>query len=227
MSVYDDVELLQQQMATAQTNITNLQNAIAALNVVNIAENTDLNSLTTIGQYLIPTVAICGTLQNKPATSAATGLVTVNPGGNAGQLIMQYIPCKKADATYYQRCYYENSWGEWQVIPPPTTDSGWLDLPLATGITAYSDAQKPRYRKIGNEVFLSGVYKGVTASNITIATLPAGFRPTKKIIFTAAAVGQIFDKFEITTSGEIVYNRSTLEPITEINWHSIACNFAI
>lgn len=227
MSVYDDVELLQQQMATAQTNITNLQNAIAALNVADIAENTDLNSLTTIGQYLIPTVAICGTLQNKPATSAATGLVTVNPGGNAGQLIMQYIPCKKADATYYQRCYYENSWGEWQVIPPPTTDSGWLDLPLATGITAYSDAQKPRYRKIGNEVFLSGVYKGVTASNITIATLPAGFRPTKKIIFTAAAVGQIFDKFEITTSGEIVYNRSTLEPITEINWHSIACNFAI
>jgi hypothetical protein len=226
MSVYDDVELLQQQMAAAQTNITNLQNAIAALNVVSIAENTDLNSLT-IGQYLIPTAAICGTLQNKPTTSTATGLITVNPGGNAGQLIMQYIPCKKADATYYQRCYYENSWGEWQVIPPPVTDSGWLDLPLATGITAYSDAQKPRYRKIGNEVFLSGVYKGVTASNITIATLPEGFRPTKKIIFTAAAVGQIFDKFEITTSGEIVYNRSTLEPITEINWHSIACNFAI
>lgn len=227
MSVYDDVELLQQQMATAQTNITNLQNAIVALNVVNIAENTDLNNLTSIGQYLIPTAAISGTLQNKPTTSTATGLITVNPGGNAGQLIMQYIPCKKADATYYQRCYYESSWGEWKVIPPPTTDSGWLDLPLATGITAYSDAQKPRYRKIGKEVFLSGVYKGAVGENITIATLPAGYRPAKKTIVACASVGQMFSKISIETSGEMVLNRTTVEPIIAENWHSIACNFAI
>lgn len=225
MSIYDDVVALQERMTAAETSITTLQAKIATLTASDIAESTDLNALTAAGVYRIPSAAICGTLLNKPTTNNATGEIVITSGGNAGQLIMKYIPCNKASVSYYQRCYYESAWGEWHEIS--LNDSGWLDLTLADGITAYSDAQKPRYRKIGNEVFLSGVYKGAAAENVTIATLPSGYRPSKKVIVACASVGQMFSKISIETNGEIVLNRTTIEPVVAVNWHSIACSFAL
>lgn len=225
MSIYDDVAALQQQMTEAQATITALNTAVGAMQPIDIAAETDLNTLTATGCYCIPSAAICGTLTNKPTTSTATGEIVVTKGGNAGQRIMKYVLCNKANPSYYQRCYYEGVWGAWHEIS--LTDSGWLDLPLATGITAYSDGQKPRYRKIGNEVFLSGVYKGAVGENVTIATLPSGYRPTKKVILPCASVGQMFSKISIETNGEIVLNRASIEPLISENWHSIACSFTV
>lgn len=105
------------------------------------------------------------------------------------------------------------------------TDSGWIDLPLSEGITAYNDEQKPRYRKIGNVVFLSGVFKGVAANNTPVGTLPVGFRPNKKIMFTVPSVAQCMSRISITADGVITHERATYEPLTAANWHSIACNF--
>lgn len=107
-----------------------------------------------------------------------------------------------------------------------TRDTGWLEIPLATGITAYSDEQAPRYRKIGKDVFLSGVLRGVTAKDQTVATLPVGFRPSKKVMFAVCSVGQMFTKMTVNTNGTIILNRSSIEPVEAINWHSIACNFS-
>lgn len=225
MSVYEDVVLLQQQMTEAQTAITALQTAVAAMQVTDIAADTDLNTLTAAGHYRIPSAAVCGTLTNKPTTSNATGEIIITSGGNVGQAIMKYIPCNKDDPSYYQRCYYENAWGDWDLIS--LIDSGWINLTLENGATAYSDGQKPRYRKIGNEVFLSGVYKGVSGTNVTIATLPNGYRPTNKVIAACASVGQMFSKISIETDGRIILNRSSIEPIGVENWHSIACSFSL
>lgn len=105
-------------------------------------------------------------------------------------------------------------------------DSGWFEIPLATGITAYSDEQAPRYRKIGKDVFLSGVLRGVTAKDQTVATLPVGFRPSKKVMYAVCSVGQMFTKMTVNTNGTIVLNRSSIEPVEAVNWHSIACNFS-
>lgn len=105
-------------------------------------------------------------------------------------------------------------------------DSGWLEIPLATGITAYSEEQAPRYRKIGKDVFLSGVLRGVTFKDQTVATLPVGFRPSKKVMFAVCSVGQMFTKMTVNTNGTIVLNRSSIEPVEAVNWHSIACNFS-
>lgn len=63
-------------------------------------------------------------------------------------------------------------------------DTGWIDLPLATGIEAYSDNNKPQYRKVGKVVFLRGVVKGITSPNMVLGTLPVGFRPTMATPFT-------------------------------------------
>jgi hypothetical protein len=211
-------------MANIYEDVEALQLAVAALQTKEIAENTDLNGLTA-GNYYIPSAEVSATILNKPTTRTATANITVMQAGNDGQLIMIYRICDKTTATYYQRVYYTSGWGAWLEVG--LTDSGWLDLPLATGITAYSDAQKPRYRKIGNTVFLNGVYKGAVGENVTVATLPTGYRPAKKAILATASVGQMFSKISIETNGEIVLNRTTVEPIVAENWHSIACCFEV
>lgn len=113
------------------------------------------------------------------------------------------------------------------VIQTKLSDSGWGNLPLAEGITAYNEEQIPRYRRIGNEVFLSGVFKGVTANNTVIGTLPEGFRPSKKIMFATPSISQCMSRISITADGVITHERATVEPLAMSNWHSIACNFTI
>lgn len=211
-------------MTEAQAAITALQTAVAALNVTTLTEGADLHELAD-GDYFIPNATVSATILNKPTTSTHTARVRVLTMGDSGQKTIYYIPCSKTNNCYYVQAYYSGGWGDW--LTTALTDSGWIDLPLTTGITAYSDAQKPRYRKIGNEVFLSGVYKGVEGENVTIATLPSGYRPTKKIIVACASVGQIFSKLSIETNGEIIYNRASIEPIAAVNWHSIACSFTV
>ena len=58
--------------------------------------------------------------------------------------------------------------------------SSWTTLPLATGIEQYTSADqyKCQYKKIGNQVFVRGCIKGVSANNTTLATLPSGYRPS-------------------------------------------------
>lgn len=218
MNIYDDVAVLQEQVALLQSQIAALGAPIA------LAENTDLNTLG-VGNYYIPTSTICGTILNKPVTSNSTAFVEVTPGGADGQKMMYYRICSKDGASYYQRAYYSSGWGSWHEIN--VYDSGWVDLPMASGITAYSDAQKPRCRRIGKEVMVCGVFKGAVGTDVTIATLPVNFRPAKKHILPIASVGQMIGKISVETDGSIVLNRTTVEPIIAENWHSIACSFCV
>lgn len=113
------------------------------------------------------------------------------------------------------------------AVQTQLVDSGWIDLPLSDGITAYSEEQRPSYRRIGNEMFLRGVFKGVTANNTVIGTLPEGFRPGKKIMFAIPSVSQCMSRISITADGVITHERATVEPLVSSNWHSIACTFLI
>lgn len=58
-------------------------------------------------------------------------------------------------------------------------DSGWINLPLASGTVAVS-GYTPRYRKIGSVVYIEGRCTNVTGS-FSVGTLPAGFRPNNSI----------------------------------------------
>ena len=166
------------------------------------------------------------TLLNKPeGIGNPTGIIKVVSGGTDGQKTIYFMPCVKTNPSYYHAAFYQNSWGPWNCID--LIDSGWIDLPLDTGISAYSEAQKPRYRRVGKEVFLSGVFKGITESNTNIATLPNGYRPSKKIIVAVGSVGQIISRISIDVDGVISYNRSTIEPIVAENYHSVACTFNV
>lgn len=224
LGIYEDVDQLKIDVAALKEQMNVVQVQLAGMGIQAITENTDLHELS-IGRYYIPNATVCATLLNKPTTGNSTAFVNVVPAGSDGQRMMYYYICSKDGASYYQTAYYTTGWGEWHEIN--VYDSGWIDLPLASGITAYSDAQKPRYRRIGKEVFLYGVLKGISGSDVTVATLPSNCRPAKKHILPIACVGQMIGKISIETNGNVVLNRTTVEPVIVENWHSIACSFVV
>lgn len=80
----------------------------------------------------------------------------------------------------------------------------WETLPLLNGAVAYNASQTPQYKKIGNHVFIRGVFKGIT-ERVVIAQLPVGFRPSQRIILCYPRTGYAVTKFEIETDGTIKY----------------------
>ena len=225
MGIYEDVAALQTQMTEVMSSITNIENELNDSNVTVLEANNDLDTLG-IGAYIIPNSTVASSLLNKPnGVNTSTGYIKVVAGGNDGQLMMYYYTCKKTDATYYYRAYYQGTWGDWNAIS--VIDTGWNDITLNTGISAYSESQKPRYRRIGKEVFLTGVFTGVTSANVLIGTLPTDCRPSKKMLIPIASVGQIISRMTVDVDGTIMYNRSTIEPIVAENYHSLACTFCV
>lgn len=223
-TIYDDVESLTARVTTLEEQMRNVLDGVGNNGPIALTEGADLHELA-IGDYYIPSATICATLLNKPTTGNSTAFVKVVPAGSEGQKMMYYYICSKDGASYYQAAYYTSGWGAWHEIN--VYDSGWQDLTLATGITPYSDAQKPRYRRIGKEVILCGVLKGVSGSDVTVATLPSNCRPTKKHIIPIACVGQMIGKISVETNGNVILNRTTVEPVIVENWHSIACSFCV
>ena len=221
--IYEDVELLKEQMAQVQSDISSLTLDVQLMAPSQMEEGGNLNDLTE-GLYYIPTVAIAATLQNSPVTGS-TGIIQVFTAGTDGQIIQRFTPCKKDQITTYERAFYSNSWGTWQEVGQ--VDSGWKVLPLASGVSAYSDAQKPMYRKIGKTVYMTGVFKGIAGNDIVIATLPEGYRPAKKAIFAFGSIGQRINRMEVLQDGTVRHNRSTVEPTIAENWHSVACSFTV
>lgn len=212
-------------MAEVQTAITNMQPIVAGMQITALTEGTDLYTLG-VGRYYIPSTAIAASLLNKPPTAnAATAFIEVVESGNSGQKMMYYKPCAKEGASYFQCAYYESSWGTWHDVN--NFDSGWLDLTLLNSVIAFNDEQKPRYRRIGKEVFISGVVKNISANETLIATLPANYRPSKKIIVAVPSTATKFSRISIHTNGNIYYEQSSDNIIAVGNWTSIACNFAI
>jgi len=232
MGIYEDVALLQTQMSELQTNVSNLETDINNLenelndsDVTVLEVDTDLNSLD-VGSYVIPNTTVANSLLNKPSNSnSATAFINVVTGGGAGQKMMYYIPCAKEGASYWQRAYYQNTWGDWHEVN--VFDSGWLDLPLSNGVIAFNDEQKPRYRRIGKEVFITGVVKNITAFNTVISTLPVNYRPSKKLIIAVPSTATKFSRISIQTNGVMTYEQSNDDIVGATNWHSVACTYNV
>lgn len=111
-----------------------------------------------------------------------------------------------------------------------TADSGWINLTLASGVTAYSSIQTPKYRKIGNKVYLYGAIKGLTGLPKVIGTLPEGFRPQKSmsIIQNTSAQDSYphFTRIQVKTDGDVEIQFSTND-IATTTWFPIDMEFLI
>ena len=223
-TIYEMVDALTERVGSLETQMTTVNTQIAGMGATVLAENTDLNTLG-VGKYIIPSAAVCATLLNRPDSSTATGFITVIEGGTAGQLIMYYNVCAKAGASYYERCFYEGSWGSWQDID--VYDSGWVDIELTGDVIAFNDEQKPRCRRVGKQVFLTGVVKNISAFDTVIATLPTIYRPSKKVIVAVPSTGVKYSRVSIQTNGVVTYEQSNDNTVAASNWHSIACSYNV
>lgn len=205
-NVYDDVALLQEQMADVQSTLSSLQTTVNNLPDISGLSNTvstlsdDVAGLSddvatlegmagrtaiaentdlndlTEGHYYISNYDICQTLSNRPDATGQTATIDVFKAGNTGQLIMIYQPCLKENSKRYIRSYYANGWGAW--LTDDNNDTGWIDLPLNSGWTMNDyESEKPQYRKIGKVVYLRGLVNATSAAAGAVATLPLGFRP--------------------------------------------------
>ena len=105
-------------------------------------------------------------------------------------------------------------------------ESAWTDLVLENNVQAYSTAQKPQYKKIGNQLFIRGVVKNVTTLPTTIGTLPEGYRPSRRLILSGMGINTTPIRVEIETTGEIKIDHSTFVSASTY-WYSISNTIAL
>lgn len=110
---------------------------------------------------------------------------------------------------------------------PTVSDTGWINIPLATNVQAYNTAQTPKARMItikNNIKFLSirGAVKNVTAGQ-TIGTLPSTMISSVAVAIDYAQSMHAtngfanFNRWTILTTGEIRLQHSTTT-ITSTQW---------
>ena len=100
-----------------------------------------------------------------------------------------------------------------QKVNVYNSDTGWSELTLADGVTAFSDSTKPAVRKIGNCVYMRGAIFGLSANRKTIATLPDWALPSVNVEFpvlvSLATTEPFSNGFALMSvgadSGDVVY----------------------
>lgn len=103
-------------------------------------------------------------------------------------------------------------------------DSGWIDLPLAEGITVGEARKVAQYRKIGKIVYLQGDIAGVTGNGTLIGTLPIGFRPEITQYMLQPRSGTAYWRMRIDPDGSI-YHQYASDGTYNSSWSEIGCSF--
>ena len=221
MSIYDDVLELQTKVATLEEQVSSLQNCS---NAVALTAGADIFELA-FGDYIIPNATVAQSLLNKPTEAGnSTGFVSVVSGGDEGQKTVFYKTCSKNTVVHYECAYYGGTWGNWRSVHE--VDSGWIALPLASGITAHNASNFPcSYRKIGNKVYVRGCVTGFAEAAKVITTLPEGYRPAASFYIQRATNGGKTDTFNVRNNGIIERVSTTLPTLATDNYHFIDVSF--
>lgn len=104
-------------------------------------------------------------------------------------------------------------------------DSGRIDFIFAAGWAAFSSTfYLPFYRKHGELVQLSGLVKRTTSSDALITTLPAGFRPFSRKVFTVLGLASgastpVLARIDVERDGLVLAQAPT--PSVALSWLSL------
>lgn len=98
--------------------------------------------------------------------------------------------------------------GQLNALNTKTQDTGWLTLPLASGISAAATgAGTPRYRRIGTHVYIRGsvTFTVPASGSTTLATLPADvYYPSAAKYDLMACDNNRMAQNHINTSGQVI-----------------------
>lgn len=116
-----------------------------------------------------------------------------------------------------------------RVVASPTYDTGWVTLPLRTGMAV--SGETPQYRRIGNRVWIRGrvdkTSGGAVATEFPVGTtavadLPVGCRPSGLTMWAlAGSSASTRGRFWVSTDGSV--NVSPAAVVTDAL--SLACDF--
>ncbi len=136
-----------------------------------LADKSDLNTLKTRGDYCIGADGM--TISHRPTTETGSAFIEVRNGGNAGQLIQRFIYTSKTKPRVWQRVFYENAWGAWQLVGAIHTT---LTPSLINGWKMISEGNL-NISKAGDIVCLNMSIQNPSASVQVPYIIPEGYRP--------------------------------------------------
>lgn len=212
-TIFERLDLMESEINAIKTNFLSKESTDI--------NNKDLNEC--IGKVIFAYGNGC---TNKPTTS--NGYLINIPHDSKPDLYNKQIWFSRSSNEIWVRNLENGVWGAWQ---PVRYDSGWIDLPLASGISAYSSSQTPQYRKVGNTVYLRGAVKGIKQDKTIIGTLPTGYRPTKVVSFaqnmSMSGGAANFARWQVQTDGDIEmqYTNHSLIEYEGTEWFPIDANF--
>lgn len=108
-------------------------------------------------------------------------------------------------APIYDMILYSSGWlGLDKLDVTSEIGSPWTNLSLNTGWINYGASyQTTQYKKFGDFVIIRGLIARTSGTEAVIATLPSGYRPSLKQLYTVAT-NTGYGEIEITTAGSIV-----------------------
>lgn len=110
----------------------------------------------------------------------------------------------------YHRLYVVGQWREWRL--EGDMDSGWQNASITGSFALYGSDSVLRYRKIGRIVQVEGTLRPSTtlsgsATNLTIFTLPEGYRPSAAVVTLCQGSGSCHWALTIKTNGDVCFAR--------------------
>ena len=159
----------------------------------------------------LATTTVQGKIEIATLTEVETGTDStraVTPAG-AKRSVETFAPVKSVNGQT----------GIVNLVIPTQQDSGWQTPTLLNGFTNFNVAsgtyQIARYRKINNVVYIEGFIKGGT-NNQTIFTLPVGFRPSKRLVFSVLINNNTIGRIDIEANGNVI------GVLTNTTWSSLS-----
>lgn len=173
-----------------------------------------------VGVSVMSLDAATATAGGWPESTAGTVLSVRRVGDADAAAIVQQWWYRGSTPRELFRQFSNGAWSAWSE---PLEDTGWVDVPIASGFGPDAGG-KPQVRRIGKVVYTRGGWSntGVTkVGDFTVGTAPAGFFPASGCMIPATGTpGTSPGRFDWGASGNIRLRVTTLSSYYKWNGYS-------
>ena len=154
-----------------------------------------------------------------------------------GSKTLATVQILNVNGFFYKRIRYSmnNSWTSWDEILTKsqiqnlTPDSGWKNVTLGSGFSAYNSSSTPKIRKIGNIVELRGTVKNTnafTSNGSVLNGIPSNMRPYQTVYVVQTANYHNIQML-IKTDGTVGLERCGSGTVAESAWITVCATWFV
>lgn len=113
-------------------------------------------------------------------------------------------------------------------LPAASHDTGWQLVALRAGIVNYAADTAPRWRRVGNQIYVNGAIKGLAAtpSSMPIGDIPALGRPDRNLQWTSPSSGGSQSNWQMSSAGVLQLMNTTFASTGVGTWFPFSVSFA-